>query len=694
MSESAGRSASPGLPFLPLVRAHWRFVGGMALAAAVLAAIAVLLIPRTYTSDAAFQAESAQSPALSGALAGLASQLGALQLGQMTNPQFFADLLTSNQVIERIAAARFPWRDGMAPLATIYGYEKKEEAQRNDLTARRLRRSITVNTALRTGVVYYSVDAGSPELARSLAETTFVVLNEANITLRQSRAAAELEFTAKRADDARQELNRAEDQLTGFYARNRVISGSPALQTMESRLRRSVEVAQTVYTQLRLQEEQAAIQALRNTPSITLVDRATTPLRPSAPRRRLSVVAGFVVGLFAAIGWLLLTSNGKQVPRLAALLMVLLAAGCSDAGQGPGDPAPDPCALGRSQEAALVAQCLADNSIIAPAQQVAAAALFDSVESDIDSLIALETVQSRGEAAELLRSLVHITKFYSEGLFADSARFNRMLDHVRVTRDYHAGLVPLVGSRLWPARTPNLSWTYYPNIGVYFQPVNTIQSVSYLRPRANAPTDSLVAMGEAIYQYAIWREHNGVRFPMWEYLFTWNSGGIIQPAPWISAQAQGYALMLFAENLKRTGDPLWRTRGYEVLRSLQVLWDDGGALLPDTTHGYWWEEYHPVARIWNGAAQAVLGVGNFWQATQDTMVQRMFDRGIESMLYYTPEYDTGSWTLYSRVQGYNSVGYHNGHIQILDELFVLSGVQWFQDEANKYRTYTPPPGVF
>ncbi|MGE3526345.1 MAG: D-glucuronyl C5-epimerase family protein, partial [Gemmatimonadales bacterium] len=183
------------------------------------------------------------------------------------------------------------------------------------------------------------------------------------------------------------------------------------------------------------------------------------------------------------------------------------------------------------------------------------------------------------------------------------------------------------------------------------------------------------------------------RIPVWEYEFTWNSGGIVNFAPWISGQAQGYALMLFAENHRRTGDPLWRDRGYETLRSLQTMWDDGGVLLPDTTHGYWWEEFHPTARIWNGAAQAVLGVGNFWKATNDPEVGRMFDRGIEAMLYYTPEYDTGTWTLYSKVQGNNTIAYHNSHIAILDELYNLSGIQWFKDEADKYRTYTPPPGV-
>ena len=95
----------------------------------------------------------------------------------------------------------------------------------------------------------------------------------------------------------------------------------------------------------------------------------------------------------------------------------------------------------------------------------------------------------------------------------------------------------------------------------------------------------------------------------------------------------------------------------------------------------------------DGGAQALVGVGYYWQTSGDTMAQRVFERGIESIKYYTPWYDTGTWTLYSRTQGYNTRFYHNFQIRLLDQLYQLSGDPWFKSTADRWRTYVPPTGV-
>ena len=307
------------LSLLQALRKHWRFVGGIAVSTAVLTAAIVLLLPRRYTSEASFQAETNQASSLSGSLAGLASQFGALQLLQPTNPQFFADLITSNNVIARVASGRYPMGNDTLGLATIYGYDRKPKAQREESTSRRLRRAVQVRNNLRTGVINFSIVASSPALAQALVESTLVALNDANVAFRQSRAGAEAAFASNRADVARAELSRAEDALTAFSNRNRQIENSASLRTAESRLRRAIDVAQSVYTQLRLQQEQAAIQAVRNTPAITTIDQATLPIKPSFPKRRFSVVVGFLAGLALAIGWLMIAGGRRTSPVPQAL---------------------------------------------------------------------------------------------------------------------------------------------------------------------------------------------------------------------------------------------------------------------------------------------------------------------------------------------------------------------------------------
>jgi uncharacterized protein involved in exopolysaccharide biosynthesis len=258
------------------------------------------LLPSYYQSGAAFQAETGSPAQLSGALAGLASQFANLPLGSQNSAQFFGDLLTTDAVLRRVVHTAFPWERQQVPLAAIYGLDGQPAALRESNTVRRLRKAIDVDVNVRTGVVRFTVEARTPELSKALADTLLGALNEANIALRQARAAAERTFTADRAVHARQDLAAAEQSLADFYGRNRVITGSPVLQMEEARLRRAVDMAQQVYVQLRLQEEQAAVQEVRNTPAISVIDPPIVPVRRSWPRRRTAVLIGLLLGVTVA----------------------------------------------------------------------------------------------------------------------------------------------------------------------------------------------------------------------------------------------------------------------------------------------------------------------------------------------------------------------------------------------------------
>jgi D-glucuronyl C5-epimerase-like protein len=351
------------------------------------------------------------------------------------------------------------------------------------------------------------------------------------------------------------------------------------------------------------------------------------------------------------------------------------------------------CRYGRITPPQDVPTCLHNQSVISQTDRDSAARTIASVAALRDSFRADTTQASFNNAAELTRALEHITDFYSRREFDDSARFHRMMDHLLVTKEYVHGTLRYGGGRALPDATPWLSWQYYANTGIYFQPVNTIQLVVYIIPRSYTASDSILQMADPIYRYALWREVDGRRFPVWEYEFPWNSGGVPVQAPWISGMAQGMALDLFTEAYHRSGNPVWRTRAYQVLNSFMVSWNDGGVLLPDTSHGYWWEEYHPAVQVWNGSVVALISVGYFASVMGDSAAQRMFESGVQAVKYYTPFYDTGSWTLYSRTQGYNSVTYHNFCTRLMDQLFIMTGDPYFKTVADRWRAYVPPPGV-
>lgn len=339
--------------------------------------------------------------------------------------------------------------------------------------------------------------------------------------------------------------------------------------------------------------------------------------------------------------------------------------------------------------------CLSGQRVLSTSDRDSAYRIIVGAEAVRDLYLSDTGIKNFNKASEITRSLAHLQDYYARGLFEDSARFHRMLDHVLVTLAYveNTGVTVDRGGHLWPSATPYLAWVYYSSAGVHFQPVTTAQYVVSVIPKTTIPTDSVVAIANHLFSYELWRESGGVRFPVWEYQFTWTSGGITDQAPWVSGMAQGLALEVFAQAYLQTHDSLWLRRGYDVTKSFGVDWDHGGIMVPDTSHGYWWEEFNPVVRVWNGSVQALVAVGVFAQVTGDSTVWKLFHRGLDALKYYTPRYDTGTWTLYSLTQGYNSVTYHLYEVALLDKLFTLSGDQWCKATADRWRTYSPPPGV-
>jgi len=374
------------------------------------------------------------------------------------------------------------------------------------------------------------------------------------------------------------------------------------------------------------------------------------------------------------------------------LILWLPLLGCDSTPVGAAD---DPtCQLGQLATPITVVNCLALSHAISTADQDSALLVLATATHLEDSLATDTTSGALGQAGSLTISLAGVGEFYARQLFPDSVRFHRIMDQVVITVDNTLGLVPhdALGAGL-PPTTPYLVWHVYPNLGLYFQPVETAEQAVYVLPRTDIPLDSLVAIAQHLYAYALWREVGGLRYPVWEYEFDYTSGGVTNTRPWISGLAEGMAMMIFTEAYRRTGDGTWLSRAYETLNALRVPWDRGGVLLPDTTHGYWWEGFNPVAQIWNEAAEALADVAFLANVSGDPAVQQMYAKGAAAMKYYTPFYDTGTWTLYSRTQGYNGTFYHNLSIQRLQGLYTLTGDPWYQTLANRWSSYTPPPGI-
>ena len=276
---------------------------------------AALLLPRWYTTRSSFQPESQVPSALSAGLAGIASQLAAGALGGQANPQFYADLIRSDAVIRRVAANSYEGPHGLQPLAEIYRLTRLTGEKRIQRTMARLRDGVSTDVNIRTGVVSFTVTGRTPEMAKAIADSILAAVNDFNINIRQSRARAEHSFAEARAKDAARELALAEDAVAEFNTRNRIYT-SPGLQTQSERLKRAADVASQVYLQLKLQAEQAAVQQVRDTPALTVIDPPSLPIKPSSPKKALTVFGSAFAGLLA-VGLFLIYRSGVLEAQFA-----------------------------------------------------------------------------------------------------------------------------------------------------------------------------------------------------------------------------------------------------------------------------------------------------------------------------------------------------------------------------------------
>lgn len=339
-----------------------------------------------------------------------------------------------------------------------------------------------------------------------------------------------------------------------------------------------------------------------------------------------------------------------------------------------------------------VLEALEASGTISSSQRIAGDSLLAAVGKLQDSLKSAPRQDDLGYwwAGYLQESVDRLVDYHHRALL-DSTRTSNLLDQVAVTAEYVRGTLERSGEQYFPVRTPHLTWVFYGGTGIFFQPVTTVERIAGIPlPNPAAPLDSLKAAGDALWAHAVWHDGTLGPFPVWEYDFSYRTNYLDLRAPWRSGMAQGEVLKLYSELYRRTGQDLWLERASAVFRSMMTPWPEGGMLSPDTTHGYWWDEYDPAGIIWNGSIVALIGVGLYAEASGDADAEHAWNRGLEAARYWTPFIDDGSWTRYSILTGYVNPPYHAWHISLADALFTLSGDPLWQDYADRWRTYTPP----
>lgn len=302
-----------------LIRRNLRLLASCSVAGALLAASVALVMPRHFTSEASFMPQVKQQAGLSGLAAQLGVSLPPSEVGQ--SPQFYADLLHSPKILEQAVQSRYrvasaEAQDGRS-LVDIYGARGATARARIQRAAAKLSEALSASVSPKTGVVTLGVTASSPELAQQIDSVLLSLVDDFNVRVRTTQAGQERKFTEARASELKAELAAAEDRLEQFRQQNRFVQDSPELQLQLDRLTRDVALRQQIYASVAQAYEQARIEEVRDTPVITVVSPPEIPATPDPRGLVQKAILGFLAGVAAAAGYLVL---GKQRGRFRALL--------------------------------------------------------------------------------------------------------------------------------------------------------------------------------------------------------------------------------------------------------------------------------------------------------------------------------------------------------------------------------------
>lgn len=288
------------------LRHRWR-IAAAAIVMGTILALPALVERRVFTSQSSFLPQA--SPAEASRMSGFAAQFGLMLPGgsRAESPEFFVALARSRDVLTDLVAMSFAALPDSPPrpLLDVLEIVGRSPEERRENGILRLRRMISAQPNIKTGVVLLSVTTPTPTLSRSISDSVLALVNRFNLERRQTSAGAERRFVEERLGQVRSELRLREDSLRVFLLQNRGTL-SPNVSFVRDRLQQEVDLRRTLFTNLSQAYEQARIEEVRNTPVISIVEHPHLPVRPDSRRVAIKALAGLVAGILFGVLWVVI----------------------------------------------------------------------------------------------------------------------------------------------------------------------------------------------------------------------------------------------------------------------------------------------------------------------------------------------------------------------------------------------------
>ncbi|HOX84119.1 MAG TPA: D-glucuronyl C5-epimerase family protein, partial [Chryseolinea sp.] len=182
-------------------------------------------------------------------------------------------------------------------------------------------------------------------------------------------------------------------------------------------------------------------------------------------------------------------------------------------------------------------------------------------------------------------------------------------------------------------------------------------------------------------------------FSVLKYDYNWPVNNMV--APWRSGLANGVSLHVFIKAHKITGDEKYLSTAKQILNSFYVEVKDGGVTYKSETDGWWFEEFADEggfdSRVLNGHMFAAIGIHDYFLYTKDSAAKYLFDQGLLGLKNNLSKYDNvGGPSFYDRRGTITNIKYHAIHVDLLNQLFQISGDPLYKTYSEKWGAFKHP----
>lgn len=189
---------------------------------------------------------------------------------------------------------------------------------RQQQLAEDIEKRVTARLDTRSGVISITAQMPDASAAATVAQQAMNYLTQYVTSYRTEKARQDLQFYSQRLNEARRRYQNAQYNVFHYNDQHKYLVVQAATMDRQ-RMEAELTIAQTVYTELSRQYEQARLKVQERTPVFKVLEPAKIPLLRVSPKRATLVLTYALAGLLLGLIYLL-ARQANIVSKLRAML--------------------------------------------------------------------------------------------------------------------------------------------------------------------------------------------------------------------------------------------------------------------------------------------------------------------------------------------------------------------------------------